>query len=155
MEKTESKFFILDLPRFATVNGTCRINGILVEYRLYTSQIEYRIGATDAWESCAILDELTVNSTVLYVCQGEPPNCRTSPEAIKDAASDRYSGRVAKAQETWELFQEADGCGLVLTDDYLLAQYVADHFEVQPTDLCPDYQIDLANLHDGPVQESE
>jgi hypothetical protein len=45
---------------------------------------------------------------------------------------------IQKAREAWALFQAADGCGLVLTDDDLLAEFLAECFGVKPSDLSGD-----------------
>lgn len=45
---------------------------------------------------------------------------------------------IRHARDAWELFQAADGCGVVLTDDDLLAEFLADRFGVRPGDVCDD-----------------
>jgi hypothetical protein len=49
---------------------------------------------------------------------------------------------VRHARNAWELFQAADGCGVVLTDDDLLADFLADRFGVRPGDVIADYSPD-------------
>jgi hypothetical protein len=141
--------FMLDLPKSADPEGTCRVNGQQTEYRLSPDRIEFRRATTGPWESRHILDRRFVRSIVVFVCDGQPPDGSKPSQVVGEGTFGRCrSGPVAEAQATWDLFQQADGWGLVLTDDYLLAEFLAVRFCVQPTDLYPRYldQIDLPAL---------
>jgi hypothetical protein len=141
--------FMLDLPEFADPEGTCRVNGKQAEYRLFPDRIEFRSGITDPWERRHILDRRLVRSLVVYVCDGQPPYGGNPSQAVVEGASGcSRSGPVAEAQASWDMFQQADGWGVVLTDDHLLAEFLAARFCVQPTDLYPQYlnQFDLPAL---------
>lgn len=141
--------FMLDLPKSADPEGTCRVNGQQTEYRLSPDRIEFRRGTTRPWESRHILDRRFVRSIVVFVCDGQPPDGSKPSQVVGEGTSGCCrSGPVAEALAAWDLFQQADGWGLVLTDDYLLAEFLAARLGVQPTDLYPRYldQIDLPAL---------
>lgn len=50
------------------------------------------------------------------------------------------SGEAVEARKLFELVQSLDGCGLVTTDDDLLARTIATKFGVLPGEVNPDYE---------------